>query len=146
MFIVEFITKYWLEFLFSLIITGCGIALKKIWSMYKKEKAEAERNRIQAETGKVSEQFQKDNEAVQLQINQMQTEMTALKRGLLSIQGKLFRQECERLLDESHEITLDEYQQLMEDHDIYNSLGGNHNGDNLYSLVEKKVTNLLLVK
>jgi len=32
---LDFIVKYWLQFLFGLIVTGLSIALKKVWKMYK---------------------------------------------------------------------------------------------------------------
>jgi hypothetical protein len=48
-----------------------------------------------------------------------------------------------RLLEEGHEITIEEFKDLDKDHDVYNALGGNHNGDHLYDLVKKKVENKL---
>lgn len=36
---IEWIIKYWVEVAFGLVVTGAGICIKKIWSMYKKEKA-----------------------------------------------------------------------------------------------------------
>lgn len=61
--------------------------------------------------------------------------------GVLSIQGKIFKNECRSLLREGHEITLEEFESLQEDHKAYKALGGNHDGDTLFSMVEKKVTN-----
>lgn len=37
-----------------------------------------------------------------------------------------------------HTITIEEYQQINEDHEAYHALGGNHNGDALFDLVRKK--------
>ena len=66
-------------------------------------------------------------------------EIKTLKAGLLSIQGRAFKNNCKRLLDPDHEISLEEYEEITKDHDAYNSLGGNHNGDELFILVRKKV-------
>lgn len=64
--------------------------------------------------------------------------MEALNKGLLSIQGDKFRKQCRFLLRNDHNITVDEYEQCIADHDAYNSLGGNHSGDLLFdSVVEK---------
>lgn len=65
--------------------------------------------------------------------------MALIKQGLLSLQGRDFREECYRLLKENHVITLEEYEQVESDHAAYNALGGNHNGDHLYELVKHKV-------
>ena len=58
---------------------------------------------------------------------------------MLSLQGRTFKNNCRRLLDLDHEITLEEYEEISKDHEAYNSLGGNHNGDELFLLVRKKV-------
>ena len=59
-------------------------------------------------------------------------------KGLLSIQGKQFRDMCEWLLSQEHFITVSEYEQFQEDYVAYKGLGGNHRGDALYkSVVEK---------
>ena len=55
------------------------------------------------------------------------------------MQGKNFKSDCRRLLDENHEITLDEWEEIDADHEAYNGLGGNHRGDELFELVKKKV-------
>ena len=67
-----------------------------------------------------------------------------MRSGLLSIQGRDFKRHCRELLDDEHEITLDEWEQIDADHEAYNGLGGNHKGDQLYELVKKKVENNLL--
>jgi len=42
------------------------------------------------------------------------------------------------LLKDDHIITLQEYENISNEHRIYNSLKGNHEGDALYSLVKVK--------
>ena len=62
-----------------------------------------------------------------------------IKDGLLSVQGDMFKNKCETLLQEDYKISIEEYEQLTLDHDAYNNLGGNHEGDQLFELVEEKV-------
>ena len=84
-----------------------------------------------------------DDKVLQDQITNMSGEVKALKAGILSIQGREFKANCRKLLDENHEITLDEWEELDADHEVYNGLGGNHKGDQLYSLVKKKAEKIL---
>lgn len=42
------------------------------------------------------------------------------------------------LLKEDHVITLQEFENITNEHRIYNTLKGNHEGDSLYSLVKVK--------
>lgn len=139
--ILEVIIKYWLEFFLGLVATGLGIACKKIYSMYKNEKSH-QKTKEQKEfysglqdlikTG--TEESKKDKAELQEQIN-------IVKDGVLSIQKKNFKQDCRELLREGHEITLDEFEALQDEHNTYKSLGGNHDGDTLYDMVAKKATN-----
>ena len=84
-----------------------------------------------------------DDEVLQNQISNLSDEMKSLKKGLLSIQGKEFRANCRKLLEDGHEITLDEWEEIDADHEAYNGLGGNHKGDQLYALVKKKAEKIL---
>lgn len=69
-----------------------------------------------------------------------------MKGGILSIQRRTFKQECRELLREGHEITLAEFEALQEEHNIYHSLGGNHDGDALFEMVKTKASNNLTDK
>lgn len=84
-----------------------------------------------------------DDAALQNQIHTLSSQLSCLKAGMLSMQGKNFRADCRRLLEEGHEITLDEWEEIDADHEAYNGLGGNHKGDSLFELVKKKVENTL---
>ena len=84
-----------------------------------------------------------DDAYLQGQISEMSSELGFLKAGLLSIQGKEFRENCRKLLADDHEITLDEWEDIDADHEAYNGLGGNHKGDHLYELVKKKAERTL---
>lgn len=79
-----------------------------------------------------------DDAALRAQIETTSNQLNTLKAGLLSMQGKEFRNNCRRLLDKTHAITLDEWEEINTDHEAYNGLGGNHRGDELFELVRKK--------
>ena len=134
---LEFILQYWIEFLFGLVVTVGGFIIKRLLKSYKQERAEEKKEFLKEIQKEIKSEFtgrdQKDIE--------FQNEIKALKNGLLSIQGRAFKASCKKLLEEGHEITLEEYEEITKDHDAYNSLGGNHNGDQLYRLVRQKVEN-----
>ena len=52
--------------------------------------------------------------------------------------GSNFKRRCEAFLQPEHEISLQEFNELQEDHEAYNALGGNHIGDQLFDLVCEK--------
>lgn len=161
--ILGFIATYWLEF----VLSGCAagvVALGKVFYNLIKKELSHNKEEFKSEIQKGQEEFYKKfNEEIkityeqtlsndraleeQISRNQSQSEqedvkieneMEMLKRGLLSIQGKQFKEDCRALLKEDHVLTIDEYEQIEEDHSAYNGLGGNHHGDNLFNLVQKK--------
>lgn len=89
------------------------------------------------ETGR--EESKADDAVLEKEIVAVEKNIAALTAGVLSMQGKEFRNNCRKLLAEDHIITLDEWEELDKDHMAYNGLGGNHKGDHLFSLVKKKV-------
>lgn len=70
-------------------------------------------------------------------------EIDGLRDGMLSMQGRNFKNDCHKLLLENHVITTLEYEQALADHIVYNKLGGNHEGDALFSMVEAKYKNTI---
>lgn len=85
------------------------------------------------------EESKADDAVLEKEITAVEKNIAALTAGVLSMQGKEFRNNCRKLLAEDHIITLDEWEELDKDHMAYNGLGGNHKGDHLFSLVKKKV-------
>jgi hypothetical protein len=83
----------------------------------------------------------KADEKITNEIQNIENNVNKIIKGLLSVQGQTFRAACHRLLETNHSITVDEYEQIVRDHEAYNSLGGNHIGDNLFKLVETKFSN-----
>ena len=60
------------------------------------------------------------------------------QEGLLYTLRRTFFTDCEELLRSNHVITFEEFKLITEDHDLYNRLGGNHQGDILFKAVEEK--------
>lgn len=134
---LEFILKYWIEFLFGLVIAGGGFIIKRTLKSYKQERADEKKEFLKEIQKEIQAEFVRSDKKE----TELQNEIKILKNGLLSIQGRTFKSNCKRLLEEDHEISLEEYEEITKDHDAYNSLGGNHNGDQLYQLVRQKVEN-----
>ena len=65
-------------------------------------------------------------------------EIDIIKDGMLSIEGRAFRNECRKLLENNHYITTKEYESILSEHVTYNKLGGNHEGDGLFNMVIAK--------
>lgn len=153
---VAFVLKYWIEVLFGVIAAGLGALSKYFYNLYKKEK-----NREKAdENTKLTENFKafaleehnellrlidenkkasdKMDELIQADMETTKQHLDALQKGVLGIQGRDFKTDCRTLLEHGHQITQSEWEEISEEHDIYNSLGGNHEGDRLYNDVSAK--------
>lgn len=131
----EFIIKYWIEFVFGAILAIAGFVIKRTLKSYQQERLEGKEAFLESIRTEIRAEFERSNKKE----TELQNEIKILKAGLLSVQGRIFKNNCHRLLEQHHEITLEEYEEITKDHEAYNSLGGNHNGDQLYLLVRKKV-------
>lgn len=135
----DFILEYWLEFVFGTIATVLGFFVRHYWCLYKKEKNTEKKSDKKQLISEIDHKIENLEQKSDKRDDELLDKIIILKQGLLSIQGHQFRSMCCELLNPDHDITLDEYEQITTDHDIYNSLGGNHRGDNLFKLVEQKV-------
>ena len=161
---LEFIAKYWIEFVFGLIAACIIFAIKQYYASKSKLKQKDQEDfkneiiatinkdidvqRVRSDEGdqKIEKMVKELFENVKL-LNQgiisIQKQMAvdnvqALKSGVLSMQGKVFKADCRRLLEPNHIITEEEYEDIVNDHNSYHSLGGNHIGDSLFLSVMKK--------
>lgn len=132
---LEFVLKYWIEFLFGGVIAIGSYMVKRTLKSFRQERADEKEAFLEGIKGEIRAEFERSNKKE----TELAEEIKVLKAGLLSIQGRTFKSNCRRLLDPDHEISLEEYEEITKDHEAYNSLGGNHNGDQLYQLVRKKV-------
>lgn len=140
---LEFIAQYWLQFLLTLITGGLTLLCKKFWSLYQAEKKHQKTKEWEAFYQGLKDTIKEGSEESKRGDAALQEQIDIMKGGILSIQKKNFKQDCRELLKEEHEITLEEFEAIQEDHNIYNSLGGNHDGDTLFDMVKKKATNNL---
>lgn len=57
-----------------------------------------------------------------------------MKDGILSLHRRRFIDDCRKLLAKEDEITQEDYNRIKREHGTYKSLGGNHEGDEMYDL------------
>ena len=146
---LTFIAQYWLQVLFGIIVAAGGFAVKR-WAKVEKDrmidsqkkKSEELRREVKDEivadvNSKMSE-LRKVNNDQNSQIENLKEQTIALASGVLSLQGNQYKDFCRTLLEQDHEITIDEYEQEEDDYAAYKGLGGNHKGDALHASVVKK--------
>ena len=79
---------------------------------------------------------QKDNTICE-DLSSIHTKINAIENGILSIQGKQFREFCKELL-KKETISIEEYEDFEEEYEVYKGLKGNHKGDVLHDRVVDK--------
>lgn len=163
----DWIITYWVQVLFGLVAAGFGLLAKKFWTMYQNEKerdkqldmnkcyekVQTEITEIKKEVDsivmekedrfdraitKVHQESLKYDKQMEQELQSLSNYIETLKDGVLSIQASHFRLQCKNYLKDERFISIDEFEQLTYDHNIYNKLGGNHLGDSLFEAVEAK--------
>lgn len=141
--LLEFIVKYWLEFVFGLVALGVS-ALARHWYKLAKQGRQYEKD----QEDKISDEktaaaidelraelkvafAKRDNQIDQIiKENSDQSSVADnIRLGVLALYKKYFYETGRKLLTPSHTITYDEYIEFIKDHETYNGLGGNHEGD-----------------
>ena len=102
---IEFIIKYWVEFLFGIIATGAVALAKRFYSLYKNEKKNQEqaeqaelKNAILNVVEKNKSELHKEDLEIYDKMNNIQTELAILKSGILGMWGRQFISDCKVLL------------------------------------------------
>lgn len=178
---LEWLAKYWLEVLFSGILSGLTFMVRHHLKLVRDTREQSKKDFM----GIIEDKFKEQKDEIKTELNgfdkrleqqkaDMQTQMSScyanllsvvdkredslltadtdiradirglreefgsVKSGMLTVQGRAFKDECHRLLDESHIITLVEYENILAEHITYKQLGGNHEGDSLFAMVEAK--------
>ena len=108
----------------------CHCALK---SEIQKQNAAQEKKMEDSHRG-ISEQL--DNLVVEIEKNNQATD--AVRLGTLALWRKTYFNDARRLLENDHIITHEEFVKITTEHDIYNKLGGNHEGDQYFESIRKK--------
>lgn len=134
---LEFVIKYWITFIFGLIAAGLGILAKHYQHLLKKEKdsiKQEEQDAIKTEMKQyVDDKFKEILESHE-----------KLYKAVLDVQSKQFQRDCYSYLKMSRDITLEEFDSLYRNYEIYKSLGGNGIGTMLFEKVEERYTTQLL--
>ena len=159
----EFILKYWVEVLFGIIVTGGGFLLKHHFKLFKESldhKMEerddklldkmtkvltASNKTIQDALDKLRSDTKDDIDGVYVElvdlkddIRSVRKDVESIRRGVLDIQGPQFKAKCKEILQDNHQITVDEWLALKKEYEIYSGMGGNSDGSELYKLVHEK--------
>ena len=159
----EFILKYWVEFLFGIVVTGGGFLLKHHFKLFKESLDHKMENRDDKLLDKVAKLLAASNKTIQESIDKLRSDtqddidgvyvelvdlkddiknvckdVESIRRGVLDIQGPQFKAKCKEVLQDSHQITVDEWLALKKEYEIYTGRGGNSDGSELYNLVHEK--------
>lgn len=133
-----------------------GILARRFYVLYKKGKTTIAQEQEQQILDKASEMIEaKAKKIIEImdgknrnlanedgkifeRLDQQEKTLKTLTKGILSIQGRQFKEECKQAIEQTEPITLEQFSHIQNEHEVYNSLGGNHEGDMLYKLVEQK--------
>ena len=148
----DIFVKYWLQWILGVVAAGIALWAKRYIKLEKSTIQEKQKQRMQELRTEVKDEITKElNEQVEklteedVKIHQeieiVSNKVEIVGSGVLAIQGQVFKDECRRLLAEGHQITLDEFEQLQADHEVYNSLDGNNKGDELFEAAKAKYIN-----
>lgn len=142
---IDFIVKYWVEFLFGLIISGATVTYNFIARQLKKNRQEQFDNQLNTLYVKISDSInekmtflQEEDKHINTRIDQLHNDLEIMRDGILSLHRRRFVDDCRKLLNQESEITQEDYERLKREHRTYNALGGNHEGDEMYNLFLKK--------
>lgn len=148
--VLEWIAKYWVNWLCALVAGGVALFAKHYVKLQKKHMedkwAEKEKNMcgkiictLEEQIQKVETKSKEEDEQIHGELAEVHKDVESITEGVLSIQGKQFRDYCEELLETGHYITVDEYEEFEADYATYKKLKGNHRGDALHDRVIDKV-------
>ena len=159
----EFILKYWVEVLFGIVVTGGGFLLKHHLKLFKESLDHKMEERDDKLLEKMTKVLTASNKAISDSIDKLRSDtkddidgiyvelvdlkddikdvrkdVESIRRGVLDIQGPQFKAKCKEVLQDSHQITVDEWLALKKEYEIYTGMGGNSDGSELYNLVHEK--------
>lgn len=159
----EFILKYWVEVLFGIVVTGGGFLLKHHFKLFKESLDHKMEERDDKLLEKMTKVLTASNQTIQDSIDTLRSDtkddidgvyaelvdlkddirdvrkdIESIRRGVLDVQGPQFKAKCKEVLQDSHQITVDEWLALKKEYEIYSGMGGNSDGSELYKLVHEK--------
>lgn len=148
--VLEWIAKYWVNWLCMLVAGGIAVfarhyiklqkqALEDKWKDKEKNMCGKIICTLEEKIAKVETQSQEEDNKIHAELNEIHKDIDTMESGILSIQGKQFRDHCEKLLEHDHYISVDEYEEFEQEYEVYKGLGGNHRGDALHDRVIDKI-------
>ena len=160
---VEFILKYWVEVLFGIVVTGGGFLLRHHFKLFKESIDHKMENHDDKLLDKVAKLLAASNKTIQDSIDKLRSDtkddsdgvyvelvdlkddiknvckdVESIRRGVLDIQGPQFKAKCKEVLQDSHQMTVEEWRALKKEYEIYTGMGGNSDGSERYNLVHEK--------
>lgn len=152
---VDFFIEYWVQWVFGLVAAGIGLWAKHYIKLERqrmnnqkaermKELREEIADELELEIKEVDQRSQEADKYISAELEVLSAGVENLTIGLLSMQGREFRETCLTLLNPEHEITIQEYEQFEEDYSAYKALNGNHKGDALHSRVVEKFNSQII--
>lgn len=151
--VFEIIAKYWIEFLLGIIGTVILTNFKKIkiklkeWKIMKEKEKDNKfktnlidtikpmLNDMQQKSDQNDIELRQELENLEISLENVANKVEKVTEGVLSVQGNIFKSECRDILEQEEPVTEVQYIKCMKDHTVYNSLGGNSDGDQLFELV-----------
>ena len=136
---LDFIIKYWLEVLFTLICAGFGFFARHYYKLWKDAQA-SQKEKLRTD---ILKEMQLET---QKKFDEQQKNIEQLLHVVLEVQGKQFKTDCQEQLDNQDPITYAVYNNLHAEYEMYKSLGGNGLGEELFGLVQSKYEGQLMMK
>lgn len=142
---IDFILKYWIEFLFGLIVLVGGIAFKYLSKLIKKDQHEKLQEQFNGFYNKINDNLlvrfdtlEEEDRKINNRLDDMERDLRSQRKGILSLHRRKFLDDCRQFLDNDKEITLEDFNRVQREHKVYNDLGGNHEGDENWELFKAK--------
>ena len=147
--VLQWIAKYWVEWLCALISGGAVIFARhyiKVQKQVNEDKWKEKESKmcgkiittIEEKIQTVEDVSKKEDGILHKELDAVHNQVDTITSGILSIQGKQFKDYCISLLKPDHFITVEEYEEFEQEYDVYKELGGNHRGDALHDRVVDK--------
>lgn len=112
--------------------------LKDGKELQKNQETQVIRDDIRADIAALREELKQDITQRHEENKKQDQDIAAIKQGTLALWKKVYFDDCRRLLETGHIITYDEFNHISSEHDIYNQLGGNHEGDEMFANITHK--------
>lgn len=148
--VLEWIAKYWINWVCALVAGGVVLFAKHYVKLQKQAMEDKWKDKeknmcgkiictLEEKIGAVEAQSVEEDNRLHEELDGVHKDVDNVSKGVLSIQGKQFRDYCGYLLTTGHYITVDEYEEFESEYEVYKCLGGNHRGDALHDRVVDKV-------